>query len=646
MESNSNPLWLPSEQRLGEAQLTKFTLWLKEHKKLSFNSYEELHHFSIQDSELFWNSLMEFYQVSYSGDLSPACEDHGFEKYGWYPKVKLNFAENLLKHYQSSDCALHMIHESGKQSKLSYKELYGETAKLQGALRGIINEGDVLAAYMPNISETVISMLATTALGGVFTSTSADFGVEGVVDRFGQSRPKVLVTVSGYEYNGKRHSLLPKIKEITERLDFIEQVVIVDFLGENPDISSIPSAILWSDYLSTEEKVEFTQVSFQAPLYIMYSSGTTGKPKCIVHSIGGTLLQHVKELGLHSDLTEDKSIFFFTTCGWMMWNWLVSSLYFGSRVCLYEGSPSFPSLGEYFEVIEREKINIFGTSPKFLRALEDSGYERSCDFSSLETILSTGAPLMSDQFEFLYKKIKKNICVSSISGGTDILGCFMLGNPTLPVYAGELQCRGLGMAVECFDDEGEPLGANLAGELVCTKSFPSRPLYFLGDSEGTRIKEAYFKSFDGVWAHGDFILRSEHGGYKVLGRSDATLNPGGVRIGTAEIYRQIENISWLEDSLCVSKNEEGDVSIILFVKMKEGESLDDQRKDQLRKEIRANTTPRHVPRYIVAIDDIPYTRSGKKMEMAVTKVIAGRELKNIEAMANPESIELYRHLSL
>ncbi len=637
-----NPIWSPSEERLASSEMTRFSKWLESKFNLSFTSYRELHEFSVHESHTFWSSLFEFFNIHYTGKLEPAFTADHFESYGWFPEVKLNFAENLLRHRDSDQCALHFIHESGKNAKLSYQELYRKVAALQGSLRGLINEGDVLAAYMPNIPETVISMLATSASGGVFTSTSADFGIEGVVDRFGQSRPKVLVTVSSYEYNGKRHSLLPKIKELTERLDFLEQVVIVDFLGEDPDISDIPKSILWDTFLSSEERVEFIPMPFDAPLYIMYSSGTTGKPKCIVHGIGGTLLQHVKELSLHSNLTAEKSIFFFTTCGWMMWNWLVSSLYFGSRVCLYEGAPSYPSLGEYFEIIEREKINIFGTSPKFLRALEDSGYKSTNSFESLEAILSTGAPLMSDQFEFIYRDIKKDLCLSSISGGTDILGCFMLGNPNLPVYSGEIQCFGLGMAVASYTDAGEVQDVDLPGELVCLKSFPSRPLYFLGDESGERLRNSYFDQFPHIWAHGDFIQVTEHGGVKVLGRSDATLNPGGVRIGTAEIYRQVEGVSWIEDCLCVGLQEDGDVSVVLFLKLAPGEELSEDRITSLKKDIRSNTTPRHVPQYIAAIGDIPYTRSGKKVEIAVTHILAGRAVNNEQAIANPESLDFYR----
>lgn len=639
------PLWRPPQKRIDSAQITAFQKAMETKFDQKFESYFDFHRWSVDQSHDFWSSLFEYFQVVYEGDLKPANTDDGFESYSWFPNVSLNFAENLLSKGKLEDTALHFLHESGRNEKMSYRELKKLTARLQGSLRGLINPGDVLAAYMPNCPETVVGMLATASLGGTFTSTSCDFGVEGVVDRFGQSKPKVLLTVASYQYNGKTHNLLPKLKEISEKLPFIEEIVVVDFLKEGIDLSELNKDgrkfSNFDDFLSREDRLEFERVPFQSPLYIMYSSGTTGKPKCIVHTVGGVLLQHIKELGLHTDLTAEKSIFYFTTCGWMMWNWLVSSLFFGSRVCLYEGSPGFPSLEAFFEKVRSESVNIFGTSPKFLKALEDNKYHNQEPMNDLETILSTGAPLLPEQFEYVYNFIKRDICLGSIAGGTDVIGCFMLGNPTLPVYRGEIQCLGLGMDVMAFSNQGSPL-IDKEGELVCAKSFPSRPLCFLNDTDGERIKNAYFNTFPGVWHHGDFIEITSRGGVKVFGRSDATLNPGGVRIGTAEIYRQTEQLPWIEDSLCVGKQIEGDVEVVLFIKCAPGKDLTPEHIAEVKAAIKAGTTPRHVPKHVYKVSDIPYTRSGKKMELAISRILAKRELQNIEAVANPECLEEYK----
>ena len=501
-----------------------------------------------------------------------------------------------------------------------------------------MTEGDVLAAYMPNIPETVISMLACSSLGGVFTSTSSDFGVSGVLDRFKQSKPKVLVAAISYEYNGKVFNQMEKIREIAKKLPDLQNIILVDFLKKEEITEDIPKAISWEKAISIPEKLAFHPVGFNSPQYIMYSSGTTGKPKCIVHSVGGTLLQHLKEHSLHTGVSREKNLFYFTTCGWMMWNWLVSGLYFGGKITLYEGSPGLPSIDDFFKIIERQKINIFGTSPKFLKALEDSGYNKNLELASLQTILSTGAPLLDEQFDFIYQKIKGDIQVASITGGTDIIGCFMLGNPILPVYRGEIQSIGLGMDVDCFDDEGNSL-IDTEGELVCKQSFPSRPIYFLDDENGEKINQAYFNKYEDIWHHGDFILINIRGGSKVMGRSDATLNPGGVRIGTAEIYAQTETLNYLVDSVCVGKVIDGDVQVFLFVKMHLNEELTIERKDEIKGLIRKNTTPRHMPQDIFVVSDIPYTRSGKKMELAVTRLINQKELKNIEAVANPDCLK-------
>lgn len=635
-------LWSPSKDRMNKSQMSAFKNALNHEHQLNLDSYEDLHKFSVAHKDVFWKSLINYYDVQFEGSLEPVLLEEGFANYTWFSNVKLNFAENLLKNGKDSDVALNFQHESKKSKKITYKELRKDVLSLQLFLKDHLKSGEVLAAYMPNIPETVISMLAATSLGGVFTSTSCDFGIEGVLDRFGQSNPKILVAVVGYEYGEKYFDLTDRIAEIEKRIPGLEKIILVDFLDKGYDHKKFSKAIdyqtLLKNYASSDQ-IEFTKVPFAHPLYIMYSSGTTGKPKCIVHSQGGTLLQHIKELGLHTDLTREKSIFFFTTCGWMMWNWLVSSLYFGSTVVLYEGSPAQPSPEYFFNMIEREGIHIFGTSPKFLKALEDTSAKFQ-EYPTLESILSTGSPLLPEQYDFVYNKIKKDVLLASISGGTDIISCFMLGCPILPVYRGEIQCRGLGMDVRALDDQGKSV-INHEGELICAQTFPSRPIYFLNDSSNEKINAAYFNQIPGVWTHGDFVKVTEHGGVIVYGRSDATLNPGGVRIGTAEIYRQTEGLLYILDSLCVGRPIDGDVEVLLFVKMKPSEELTNERKKQIKELIKKNTTPRHVPREIFVVQDIPYTRSGKKVELAVARILSKKPVTNVEALSNPESLEEY-----
>lgn len=632
----SDLLWRPSDDRIAKSEIRRFQDYLK-----FTGDYKSFHKYSVANKEDFWSELARFYAVKFDGQLEPALQEDGFKNYTWFKNVKLNFAENLLNAGIDNNIALNFQHESGLENKITYKELRESTASLGNYLKSFIHAGDVVAAYMPNIPETVISMLGTSAIGGVFTSTSCDFGIEGVLDRFSQSKPKVLVAAIGYVYNGKYFDQTQKIKDIEDRLPDLSKIILVDFLGKGIDTTIFKNAISFKDILITKAPLSFVKMPFSHPLYIMYSSGTTGKPKCIVHSQGGTLLGHIKELGLHTDLTAKKKIFFFTTCGWMMWNWLVSSLFFGAEVVLYEGSPAFPSPEHYFKIIDRVGINIFGTSPKFLKALQDTDAKLPSGFPTLETILSTGSPLLPEQYDYVYQSVKPDVQLSSISGGTDIIGCFMLGSPVTPVYRGEIQCLGLALDIAALDEHGDSV-IDLEGELVCKNTFPNCPIGFLNDESREKINAAYFDQIPGVWTHGDFVKITDHGGVIVYGRSDATLNPGGVRIGTAEIYRQTESLSFIQDSLCIGRSNNGDVDVILFVKLKVGEELTADRKKLIKDLIKKNTTPRHVPREIHAVADIPYTRSGKKVELAISRIVSGKAVSNIEAISNPECLSEYQ----
>jgi len=643
--SKSIELWRPSEERKTNTQMWQFMQHMATRYGTEADDYLSLHRFSVEHSDQFWSELIDYFELVYQGDKEPVNLDTGFNKYGWFPNMTLNFAENMLSKGDDNHPALISVLENGQQKSLSYAELRTQVAELQESIKVDFSKGDVLACYMPNVPETAIAMLAATGLGGVFTSTSSDFGIDGVIDRFSQSKPCILVAAAGYFYGGKYYDCLPKIAEVVEQVPSIKRVLIVSMQETLADISTVSLAEHWPDANGASGKLTFVPRAFADPLYIMYSSGTTGKPKCIVHSVGGTLLQNVKEVGLHSDLTADKRIFFFTTCGWMMWNWLISSLHFGATAILYDGSPGFPSMLGYLGLIDRLKINIFGTSPKFLRALEDS----ECDLpelslDSLETILSTGSPLLPEQYDFVYQNLKSDVLLASIAGGTDLLGCFYGGNPILPVHRGELQCAPLGMDSACVDDEGNVL-IDQEGELVCLQSFPSRPIHFLNDPDNQRLNDAYFNRFEGLWHHGDYIRVTERGGAIFYGRSDATLNPGGVRIGTSEIYRQTEPLSYIEDSVCVGKQIDGDVDVYLFVKLNDGEQLNEDRINEIKQAIRSKTTPRHVPQKIIQVADIPYTRSGKKIEGVVSNLLNKRPVTNIEAIINPECLAEYERLA-
>ncbi|SEG34877.1 acetoacetate--CoA ligase [Marinobacterium lutimaris] len=641
------PLWTPSDTRVASTRLWDFIQSVNHAETLSIDSYERLWQWSVDHSEKFWSHVWSYTGIVASHQGERVLAD-GNQMPGarWFPEARLNFAENLLR-WRDDRPAIVFCGEDGRRTELSHAELYARVAALAASLRRQgVQPGDICAGFMPNVAETIIAMLATTSLGGTWSSCSPDFGINGVVDRFGQVQPKVLFTTDGYIYNGKQLDSLEKVAGIAREIGSIEQIIVIPFISDTPDLSALPGAALLNDYAdSSASEIEFTQLPFDHPLYVMYSSGTTGVPKCIVHSAGGTLIQHLKELVLHTDIDRDDRFFYYTTCGWMMWNWMVSGLATGCTLVLFDGSPFAPKPAVLWDMAEQEQISVFGTSAKYLAALEKAGVKpsKSHELGALKAILSTGSPLSHESFEYVYRDIKTDLQLSSISGGTDIVSCFALGCPILPVWAGELQCRGLGMAVDIFDDEGRPLREE-KGELVCTKPFPSMPIRFWNDADGQRFHDAYFAQFDNIWAHGDYGEITAHGGVIIHGRSDAVLNPGGVRIGTAEIYRQVEKVEEVLESLCIGQPWQDDVRVVLFVRLREGVNLDDELTKLIKTTIRANTTPRHVPAVIIQVTDIPRTISGKIVELAVRQVVMGQTVKNKDALANPEALELYKDL--
>ncbi len=645
----SQPLWIPSAERVERANLSRFIKFVTaETSERNITDYPSLHDFSVREPERFWMLVWDFCGIKASGEREPVLVD-GDKMPGarWFPNVRLNFAENLLR-FKDDRVAILFRGENGASERITYVQLRARVAALAAALRAQgVGMGDRVAGFMPNLPDTVIAMLATSSLGAVWSSCSPDFGINGVVDRFGQIKPKVLFTAASYQYGGKQLDCLEKIRSVLDQIESIERVVVVPYLDRPESLEAISKAVNLDAFVAPfhDAELEFVPTSFDHPLYIMYSSGTTGVPKCIVHGVGGALLQHLKEHVLHVDLKREDKIFYYTTCGWMMWNWLVSGLAVGATVVLYDGNPSWPDGNALWDMADEFSISVFGTSAKWISAIEKAGIKprETHKLLNLKSILSTGSPLAPESFDYVYRDIKDRVLLSSISGGTDIISCFALGCPILPVWRGELQCAGLGMDVKIFNDDGEAV-IDQTGELVCTAPFPVMPVGFWNDPDGARYRAAYFETFPGVWAHGDYAKITEHGGVIIYGRSDATLNPGGVRIGTAEIYRQVEQLPEILESLCIGQDWQDDVRVVLFVRLRDGITLDDALRDRIRKHIRANTTPRHVPAKVVQVADIPRTISGKIVELAVRNVVHGRSVKNTDALANPEALALYRDL--
>ncbi|MBI2254362.1 MAG: acetoacetate--CoA ligase [Proteobacteria bacterium] len=644
-------LWQPSEAVVAGANMTKFRTQIARDWQVDLHDTAALWQWSVDEIENFWLSLWRYCDVIADGPHQPVLAD-GDKMPGakFFPNAKINIAENLLRFSKSGDDtdALVFWGEDKVKRRVSHGELHDRVAGLAAHFRGIgLKSGDRVAGFVPNMPESIIGAFAAASLGCVWSSCSPDFGVQGVLDRFGQIEPRVLITADGYWYNGKSHDCLERVGEILAKMPSVEEVLVIPYLSQHPDISKLPKARVIDDVIAANKGAElkYERVDFNHPLYIMFSSGTTGVPKCIVHGQGGTLLQHLKEHRLHSDVKPHDRVFYFTTCGWMMWNWLISGLGSGATLLLYDGSPFAPNGNILWDFAQAERCTFFGTSAKYIDACLKAGVNpiKTHDLSHLRTIGSTGSPLVPESFDYVYRDIKKDVCLSSLSGGTDIVSCFMLGNPAGPVWRGEIQMRGLGMSVEVWDDNGKPVKGE-KGELVCTRPFPCMPVGFWNDEGGKRYKAAYFERYPNIWHHGDYVELTEHDGIVVYGRSDSVLNPGGVRIGTAEIYRQVEQLPEILESIVIGQDWEADVRVILFVRLRQGVKLDAALEKKIKAQIRNNTTPRHVPAKIISVTDIPRTKSGKIVELAVREVVHGKPVKNKEALANPEALDLYANL--